>query len=56
MKKNEPKNNREYLIKELQIFRTCYESLKNGNDYDREMAQKIKEEIEYIEKELNAFM
>ena len=56
MKKSNPKNNREYLIKELEIFRTCYESLKNGNDYDKEMAVKIKEEIEYIEKELNAFM
>lgn len=53
--KKEIRNNHEYLLRELEIFRTCYQSLKNGNDYDKLMAQKIKEEIEFIEKELNPF-
>ena len=53
--KNNPKDNRAYLIEELKIFKTCYESLKDGNEYDKLMAQKIKEEIEYIEQELNPF-
>lgn len=45
--------NYQYISEELKIMKNCYEKLINGNDYDKQMALKIKEEIEYLEKELN---
>ena len=44
--------NRDYLIDELKVLETVYASLKDGSDYDLEMAEKIKEKIQLIEKEL----
>ena len=40
---------------QLKILRTCYNSLIKGDEYELSMAEKIKEEIELIENELNPF-
>ncbi|MGV8130697.1 MAG: hypothetical protein ACP5N7_01180 [Candidatus Pacearchaeota archaeon] len=47
--------NHDYLIEELRIMNNCYDKLIKGTDYDKEMALKIKEEIIYLEKQLNPF-